>query len=51
MSGAFAKLLKAKISFVVCVRLSLWNIGRIFMKFDFPGLFETLRENSNFIKI
>jgi hypothetical protein len=40
--GAFAKLLKEEISFVMYVRLSLWNTGRIFMKFDFRGLFETL---------
>jgi hypothetical protein len=34
--GAFAKLVKATISFVVAVRLSMWNssvsTGRIFMK-------------------
>jgi hypothetical protein len=36
--GAFAKLRKATISFVMSIRLSAWNIsaptGRIFMKFD-----------------
>jgi len=36
--GAFAKLRKAAISFVMSVRLSAWNnsapTGRIFIKFD-----------------
>jgi len=38
VSGAFAKLRKATISFVVSVRLSAWNnsapIRRVVMKFD-----------------
>jgi len=36
--GAFVRLRKATVSFVVSVRLSAWNnsasTGRIFMKFD-----------------
>ena len=48
--GAFAKLRKASISFVMCVRLSVlpsaWNssahTGSIFMKFDIWRVFENL---------
>ena len=44
--GAFAKLRKATISFVMSVRPSAWNdsapTGRIFMKFDIWGFFENL---------
>ena len=52
--GAFAKLRKATISFVMFC-LSAWNnstpTGRIFMKFNIRVVFKTLRENSSFIKI
>ena len=44
--GAFAKLWKATISFIMSVRLSAWNnwapTGRIFMKFEY--FFEKLRK-------
>jgi hypothetical protein len=50
--GAFAKLRKATISFVMSVRLSTWNksapTGRIFMKFHISGLFESLLGNKHF---
>jgi hypothetical protein len=53
LSGAFAKLRKATISFVMSVRPSAWNksapTGRIFMKF---GEFSKICcENSGFVKI
>ena len=44
--GAFTKLLKAAISFVMSVRPSTWNNwasnGRIFMKFDISVFYENL---------
>jgi hypothetical protein len=44
--GAFAKLRKATINFVVSIRLSAWNNsvpnGRIFMKFDIWAFLENV---------
>jgi hypothetical protein len=52
---AFAKLRKATISFVMSVRLFVWNnlipTGRILMTFDIETLFENLSRFSSFIKI
>ena len=49
-SGAFAKLLKATVSFLMC--LSAWNssapTGRIFLKFGICVVFENLSRNSKF---
>ena len=56
--GAFAKLRKATVTFVMSVCPSAWNnsvsTGRILMKPDIRALFffsKTCQENSNFIKI
>jgi len=57
--GAFAKLRKATISFVMSVRLSghpsVWNnstpTGRIFMKFDMTMLSKICKENLSLIKV
>jgi len=44
--GAFAKLRKVTINFVMSVRLSAWNssapIERVLMKFDISAIFENL---------
>ena len=49
MLGAFAKLRKSTITFVMIVRLSAWKnsapIGRIFMKFDIMILFFFFRKS------
>jgi hypothetical protein len=49
--GAFAKLRKATISFVMSVFLSAWNnsipTGRIFMKFDILVILENLLNKIN----
>jgi hypothetical protein len=50
--GAYAKLRKATISFVMSVRPSAWNnsapAGRIFVKFDIWVYFENLSRNFDF---
>ena len=50
--GAFAKLRKATVSFVMSVRLSAWNnsvpIGRIFMKFVIGVFLEKLSRKFKF---
>ena len=49
--GAFAKLRKATISFVVSVRLSAWNsalTGKILMEFDNSVFFESLLRKFKF---
>ena len=50
--GAFAKLQKATIIFVMSVRLSAWNnsapTGRIFMKFDTSVVFENVSRKLKF---
>jgi hypothetical protein len=50
--GAFAKLRKATLSFVMFVRLSAWNnstpIGRILIKFDIQVFFENLLREFKF---
>jgi len=52
--GAFAKLRKATISFVMSVRHSEWRnsatTGRIFMKFDTSVFFENMWRKLRFIK-
>ena len=39
MLGAFSKLRKATVGFVVSARPSSWNPGRVCMKFDIWGIF------------
>jgi hypothetical protein len=50
--GAFEKLRKATISFVMSVRLSAWNksapTGRIFIKFDIWGFFGNMLRKVKF---
>ena len=52
MLGAFAKLRRATVSFVMSVRLSAWNnsasIGRIIMKIEICIFFETLLRKFKF---
>jgi len=51
--GAFAKLQRATVGFVMSIRLSAWNnsasTGRIFIKFDYIS--NSCRENQSLIKI
>jgi len=53
--GAFAKLLKATVSFIMPDGPSAWNnsapTGRIFMKFYMRVFFENLSRKSSFIKV
>jgi hypothetical protein len=50
--GAFAKLRKATISFVMSVRLSAWNnsatTGRIFSELDISGFLENISRELKF---
>ena len=53
--GAFAKGQKVTVSFVISVRLTVWNnsapTGWIFTKFLYLSIFLKICQNSSFIKI